>query len=65
MKIDRFFSNENNSRKIESKVNQISEMKQKQAMNIDNGFKQIFKRLEEKKEDLIHQFTQRYDQEIK
>ena len=46
-------------------VNQINGQKEKQTMNIENGFKQIYKRLEEKKEDLIHQFTQRYDQEIK
>ena len=59
------FRNDSNSKEIDIMINQITAMKEKQTMNIENGFKQIFKRLEEKKADLIHQFTQRYDQEIK
>lgn len=46
-------------------IQQVNSMKERQLVNIETGFKNIYKRLEEKKVDMIHQFTLKYDREIK
>ncbi|CDW81240.1 kelch motif family protein [Stylonychia lemnae] len=55
--------NEDNILFLRSKLNEIEKLKEIQLKNIDRGFEELIRRLEEKKSNLKNDFVQKYDRE--
>jgi len=55
--------NDDNLLYLKSKINEVDKLKEIQVKNIDRGFEELIRRLEEKKNNLKNDFVQRYERE--
>jgi len=55
--------NEENRKLIEQVKDELSKLKQQQMQNIDKGFMELMKKLEDKKQEIMLEFEKRYKKE--
>jgi ABC-type phosphate transport system auxiliary subunit len=55
--------NDDNILFLRSKLNEVDKLKEIQIKNIDRGFEELIRRLEEKKFNLKNDFSQKYERE--
>ena len=55
--------NDDNLLYLKSKINEVDKLKEIQIKNIDRGFEELIRRLEEKKTNLKNDFVSRYERE--
>eukprot|EP00347_Sterkiella_histriomuscorum_P008359 403345403 len=55
--------NDDNIMFLKSKLNEVDKLKEIQQKNLDRGFEELIRRIEEKKQNLKNDFNQKYDKE--